>query len=76
MYDNLVDYHEKHGNCNVPWGYKSARHGQLGSWVSNMRAADAGRKKKCHKLTDENKEKVRPVKLSTGDFFTSLGCLL
>lgn len=61
MYDNLVDYHKQHGNCDVPRSYKSERHGQLGYWVTNMRAADAGRKKKCPKLTDENKEKVRYV---------------
>ncbi|KAL7527195.1 hypothetical protein ACHAWF_002073 [Thalassiosira exigua] len=37
MYADLVDYKEKHGDCYVPYHYKSEGHGNLGVWVCSQK---------------------------------------
>ena len=37
MFDKLKEYKRQHGNCCVPWGYKSDR--QLARWVTTQRKA-------------------------------------
>lgn len=58
MYDNLVDYQRDHGTLNVPWDYKSERHGSLGNWVSAIKSTAGGYHGKMT-LTDYRVKKVR-----------------
>ncbi|KAL7550830.1 hypothetical protein ACHAWF_014036, partial [Thalassiosira exigua] len=59
MYSNLVDYRREHGHCDVPWDYRSERHGKLGWWVSSQKSLAAGKKKKGERPPSlEKKEKL------------------
>ena len=55
MYQDLLAYREEHGNCYVPFTFKS-KNGNLGEWVSSIKSSASGRQGLL--LTDVRMTKV------------------
>ena len=56
MFDALIEYKEKYGDCDVPQKYVSVSGQRLGNWVNTQR-----RFRKTKKLSPERVERLNEV---------------